>query len=173
MRFFTAFVLFAAAALSLNNVRAFPDGAPWGAANPASEQNCATCHFGSDPVHDSEALVIDGLPRPPVSGTAYDLEIIFEDPDTVIAGFQLIAMIEDRQAGIFGSSAADVEFIGAAIRSTAPVLYNERVSWIVEWRAPAVVASPIVFYVAASAANDDESPFGDTIHFRSYKLAAE
>ena len=173
MWFFTAFVLFAAAALSLNNARAFPDGAPWGAANPASEQNCATCHFGSDPIHDSEALVIDGLPRPPVSGTTYELEIILEDPDTVVAGFQLIAMSEEGQAGTFGSSAADVEFVGAAIRSTAPVQYNEGVSWTVEWRAPAVVASPVVFYIAASAANDDESPFGDTIHFRSYKLAAE
>ena len=165
--------MIAVAAFSWNAARAFPDGAPWGAANPAAEQNCATCHFGADPVRDSEALVIDGLPRQPAPGAIYELEIVFEDPDTVIAGFQLIAQAVDQQAGTFVSSVADVEFIGAAIRSTAPIRSDERVSWAVEWRAPGVVASPIVFYVAASAANDDGSPFGDTIHFRSYKLAAE
>ena len=165
--------MIAVAAFSWNAARAFPDGAPWGAANPAAEQNCATCHFGADPVRDSEALVIGGLPRQPAPGAIYELEIVFEGPDTVIAGFQLIAQAVNQQAGTFVSSVADVEFIGAAIRSTAPIRCDEGVSWAVEWRAPGVVASTIVFYVAASAANDDGSPFGDTIHFRSYKLAAQ
>ena len=30
-------------------------------ANPAAEQNCATCHFDAESVLDSEALVIIGL----------------------------------------------------------------------------------------------------------------
>ena len=173
MRFIIALVVIAVTALSLNAASAFPDGAPWGAANPAADQNCASCHFGADPVLDSETLVIDGLPQQPAPGTMYELKIIFADPDTVIAGFQLIAQAVDQQTGTFVSSADDIEFIGAAIRSTAPVRGVERVSWSVEWRAPEVVASPIVFYLAACAANDDGSPFGDTIHFRSYKLVKE
>ena len=173
MRVFIALVIFAVAAFSLKAARAFPDGAPWGAANPAAEQNCATCHFDADPVRDSEALVVEGLPRQPAPGAIYELEIIFEDPDTVIAGFQLIAKAGDQQAGTFVSSAAGVEFIGAAIRSTVPIRSDRRVSWAVEWRAPSAIASTVVFYVAASAANDDGSPFGDTIHFRSYELASE
>jgi hypothetical protein len=165
--------MIAAAAFTLNAARAFPDGAPWGAANPAAEQNCASCHFDADPVRDSEALVIYGLPQLPTPGAIYELEVFFGDPDTVTAGFQLIAQAADQQAGNFVSPAADVEFIGAAIRSTTPRRSDARVSWKLEWQAPDVIKSPIVFYVAASAANDDGSPFGDTIHFRSYELGAE
>ena len=173
MRAFIAYVTIAIAAFSVHAARAYPDGAPWGAANPAAEQNCATCHFGTDPVPDSEALVIKGLPRRPAPDSIYKLEIIFDDPDAVIAGFQLFAQAADHQAGTIVSSVADVEFIGAAIRSTMPIKNNRRFSWAVEWRAPGVVASNIDFYVAASASNDDGSPFGDTIHFRSYRITPE
>jgi hypothetical protein len=173
MRVFIALVTILVAAFSLNAAHAFPDGAPWGAANPAAEQNCATCHFDADPVRDSESLVIIGLPLKPAPGTIYELEIIFEDPETVVAGFQLIAQAGNQQAGTFFSREAEVEFIGAAIRSTAPIRSDGSVSWTVEWRAPTVIASPIVFYVAASAANDDGSPFADTIHFRFYRLTAD
>jgi hypothetical protein len=170
VRLYLALVTFAVAAFSLNAARAFPDGAPWGAANPAAEQHCASCHFDADPVRDSAALVIDGLPPEPQPGGIYPLRIVFRDPGMVTAGFQLIAHAGNVQAGTFASSDDEIEFIGAAIRSTAPLNDDEGVSWAVEWRAPGEVASPIVFYVAASAANDDGSPFGDTIHYRSYRL---
>jgi hypothetical protein len=159
--------------LSLNAARAFPYGAPWGAANPAAEQHCASCHFDNDPVHESSLLVIHGLPRWPAPGAIYELEIILEDPDTIVAGLQLMARASDEPAGTFISSDADVEFIGASIRSTVPVRSNDGVSWVLKWHAPAVVVSPVIFYVAAVAANDDRSPFGDTVHFRSYKLASD
>jgi hypothetical protein len=165
--------MIAVAVFTLNAARAFPDGAPWGAANPAAEQNCATCHFDADPIRDSAALVISGLPLYPAPDTIYELEIIFEDPDTVTAGFQLIAQAVNHEAGTFSSTEAEVEFIGAVIRSTAPVRSDARVLWKIEWRAPTAIVSPVVFYVAASAANDDGSPFGDTIHYRSYRLTAE
>ncbi len=165
--------MIAVAAFTLNAARAFPDGAPWGAANPTAEQNCATCHFDADPIRDSEALVISGLPLNPAPGTIYELKIILEDPDTVTAGFQLIAQAADQEAGAFVSTEAGIEYIGAVIRSTVPLRSDAGVSWDVEWRAPTVIVSPIVFYIAASAANDDGSPFGDTIHFRSYELTVD
>ena len=173
MRALVALALIAVAALSWNATRAFPDGAPWGAANPDAEQNCVTCHFGADPVRDSAALSIDGLPQETAPGAVYALQIILEDPELVIAGFQIVARAEDQQAGTFTTTIDHVEFIGAAIRSTAPIRGDARVSWAIEWRAPEVIASPIVFYVAASAANNDGSPFGDKIHFRSYRLSAK
>ena len=172
MRVFIALVTILVAAFSLNAARAFTDGAPWGAANPAAEQNCASCHFDADPVRDSESLLIIGLPLKPAPGVIYELEIIFEDPGTVVAGVQLIAQAGNQQAGTFFSTEAEVEFVGAAIRSTAPIRSDGSVSWTVQWRAPTVIA-PVVFYVAASAANDDGSPFGDTIHFRFYRLTAD
>ena len=51
-----------AAAFFLSDARAFPDGAPWGAANPAAEQDCAACHFDNEPLLASDGLVIHGLP---------------------------------------------------------------------------------------------------------------
>lgn len=160
-------------ALSMAGARAYPDGAPWGAANPAAEQNCASCHFDGAPIHDSEVLAIDGLPQQIAARETYELEITFSDPEATIAGFQLIAQAADQHAGTFVSSGASVEFVGAAIRSTVPIRNNDGISWPVEWRTSDVTSSPVVLYVAVTAANDDGSPFGDTIHFRSYKLEPE
>lgn len=157
-------------AFFLHDARAFPDGAPWGAANPAAEQDCAACHFGTEPVLASDALVIHGLPDNLHPGGTYSLSITFESPNIVVAGFQLIAQTTEKGAGLFTSGADDVEFIGASIRSTAPLRMSGRAVWEIEWRAPDELAGPIDFYLAASAANDDGSPFGDTVHFRSYRL---
>jgi hypothetical protein len=82
----------------------------------------------------------------------------------------MIAQAEEDQAGTFVSAAANVESIGAAIRLTTPVQNNGTVSWALQWHAPIKFSPPIVFYVAATAANDDGSPLGDSIHFRSYEL---
>lgn len=161
------------AAFTLNAALAFPDGAPWGAANPAAEQHCATCHFGSEPIRDSGALRIVGLPAQAMAGEIYHLQVVFDDPQVVTAGFQLIADAQGQEAGTFASQETGIEFIGAAIRSTVTTKTEKGISWSVDWRAPVDLASPITFYLAASAANDDGSPFGDTIHYRSYRLAAE
>lgn len=166
-------LLATAAAFAVNVARAYPDGAPWGAANPAAEQHCAICHFGADAVHDSAALRIDGLPSKPVPGSCYELKISFDDPAIVIAGFQLLARAREQDAGTFSSDASETEFVGSAIRSTAAVINNNGVYWEIKWRAPERIMLPIVFHVAASAANDDGSPFGDTIHYKSYEITAK
>lgn len=155
----------------INVASAFPDGAPWGAANPAVEQNCAACHFDAEAAHDSETLNLEGLPEQPYPGEIYDLEVNFIDPNIVTAGFQLIARAGENSAGLLTADIDAVEFIGASIRSTAPLRISERAVWAVRWQAPEIFREPIVFYLAASAANDDGSPFGDTIHFRSYSVA--
>lgn len=165
--------LIVSAAFTVNAALAFPDGAPWGAANPAAEQHCASCHFGAEPIHDSSALIIDGLPARPVAGANYVLAIVFDDPQIVTAGFQLLAHAAGSDAGTFSSEEDNVEFVGSAIRSTAPAKSENGVSWNVEWRAPGELSLPIVFYIGASAANDDGSPFGDTIHYRSYRIESD
>lgn len=170
MRGSFALAAFIFAAVFVIDARAFPDGAPWGAANPAIEQNCANCHFGAEPVLDSPALLIQGLPEKFNPGETYDLAIIFADPNIVIAGFQLIARAVNDDSGKFTVAGDDIEFIGASIRSIAPQRSPGRAAWSIHWRAPEDIVGAIDFYVAASAANDDGSPFGDTIHFRSYRL---
>lgn len=173
MRALFFLAVFATATITLGAVRAFPNGAPWGSANPAAEQNCASCHFGAEPIIDSTALLIKGLPQQLLPGGVYELEVILKDVNAATAGFQLFAFSVDGPAGTVVSSEAGVEFIGAAIRSTVPIQEDAGFSWTLQWRTMQVISSPIIFYVAANAANDDASPFGDTIHFRSYKLLTE
>lgn len=158
-------------AFYLHDAQAFPDGAPWGAANPAAEQDCAACHFGNEPVLASDNLALSGLPKKLEAGVTYDLAITFEHPGIVTAGFQVIAQAAEQDAGKFTASADNIEFIGSSIRSTMPLRMSGRALWEIQWHAPEKISGPIDFFVAASAANDDGSPFGDTIHFRSYRLS--
>jgi hypothetical protein len=155
------------------SARAFPDGAPWGAANPNAAENCGTCHFDNDAVHESALLVIDGLPDELSADTLYELVVRFDNAGAVAAGFQMIVSAQSQLVGNFSSPLENTESAGAAIRSTAPIVNNGSVSWPVQWRTPTTVALPIEIYVAALAANGDQSPLGDTVHFQSYEFRAE
>jgi len=170
MRVISSCTVAVAALCLMRAAQAYPDGAPWGAAIPAAEQNCASCHFGLDPVHDSESLIISGLPDRPEPETTYELIVVFDAPGSVSAGFQLIALAEDGRAGTIVSAGANLEFIGSSVRSTVPQKSDGEKTWAINWRAPDEASTTITFYVAASAANDDQSPFGDTIHFRALML---
>jgi len=149
---------------------AFPDGAPWGAANPAATDHCANCHFDNDPVHDSKALSVEGLEDVMEPGNDYPLTIVLADTNAVTAGFQLIASADGQPVGLFTSAESNTETAGAAIRSTAPVPSEGIVRWTLNWHAPETGKQPIVFYAAATAANLDGSPFGDLIHYRAYTV---
>ena len=152
---------------------AYPEGAPWGAANPKSEANCATCHFDNEALQNSRALVVEGLPEEVAPDTSYELIVVFENPEGVAAGFQLIVWSDDSEAGTFTSAAENTEAVGSAIRSTAPVIKEGSVSWAFRWKAPAIITKPITFYLAATAANHDLSPLGDRVHFNSYRISPE
>jgi hypothetical protein len=145
---------------------AYPDGAPWGAANPADEEHCASCHFEHAPVHESAAIEVSGLPSQLSPDESYALSIELLDDTAISAGFQLIVSAADENPGRISSSAADVEFIGTAIRSTAPLISDRKFAWALQWHTPSVINLPLTLFVAVASANDDGSPFGDTIHFR-------
>lgn len=147
---------------------AYPEGAPWGAANPDARESCGTCHYDYEPVRDSAALSIAGLPGEPVKGERYRLTIRFAPGEAAVAGFQLIAAApEGAAAGSLESDAAGIETAGAAARSSEAVAVDPDAAWEVTWRTPDELPGMITFYIAASAANDDLSPFGDRIHYRS------
>ena len=152
---------------------AYPEGAPWGAANPNAEENCATCHFDSEAVHDSTALTVEGLPAELSPDKSYELSVIFENPDGAAAGFQLIAWSDNSDAGVFESESDNVEVFGSAMRSTSPVVEEGLVSWLIRWHTPANITKSMTIYVAATAANHDQSPLGDQVHFRSYQFRQE
>lgn len=154
----------AAVAVSLLLVTAafaYPDAAPWGAANPAAAESCASCHYDFEPVLESTALTLDGLPDRPRPGKSYALTIAFAPESAEASGFQLIAT-----AGRLSAEAPDIESENNASRSTEVRTEDDPLTWQVDWQAPDALNEPIVFYLAASAANHDQSPFGDQIHYR-------
>ena len=157
-------------AASIGAALAFPDGAPWGAADPAAQDHCGNCHFDSDPAFESEALTISGFPQRAEPGARYRLTVALSDPDAVIAGFQMIATAGDGAGGSFSSDLPGVEAAGSAIRSIEPVSADNGARWSVEWHAPAGGERAVVFRVAVTAANHDGSPFGDRVHYRAFTV---
>jgi len=160
-------------ALGYQAARAFPDGAPWGAADPDAAENCATCHFDGETVRNSQALAVEGLPENLSPGTLYELVVTFQNPGGVAAGFQMIAWAGNHSAGTFASRATHTETVGTAIRSIAPTKKAGPVSWPVQWRTPPTIDTTVSIHVAAAAANDDQSPLGDRIHFRGYEIVPQ
>jgi len=149
---------------------AYPEGAPWGAANPDATESCANCHYDYEPVANSPALSIEGLPANVVPGQRYSLVVRLVDDEARVSGFQILASRPQGDAGMFGSDAADIESDGEASRSTAVRTQAERFEWPLWWQAPAQGADDVVLFLAASSANDDQSPFGDRIHYRRFRL---
>lgn len=159
----------AALAAASTSVHAYPEGAPWGAANPAAAESCSTCHFDAEPTLNSAALEIIGLPRHPVAGRQYPLELTLAAADTVTAGFQLV-VASDGDTGWFSTTSAKLDSEGGAVRSNEPEapIDGQAVSWSFVWQAPAELTLPAIFFAAATAANDDGSPLGDAIHYRAF-----
>ena len=150
---------------------AYPEGAPWGASDPDAAENCESCHFDYEPVRESGALTIDGLPDRAEPGRTYRLTVRFAEPDAIIAGFQMLARGDDDAVGAFTSTQQDVEFIGTAIRSTRPLPAADYAEWEMTWTAPARAGAEVTLLLAAMRANDDGSPFGDQAHFRRFVVA--
>jgi len=163
-------LLLAAGALAVTAARAYPDGAPWGASDPAADESCASCHYDYEPVADSAAITIDGLPDAMTAGTTYTLELRFDPDEARVAGFQVTLRADGGDPGAFVAGPDDVEMAGGAVRSTKPREAEGGATWVVDWRSPDDPDASVEFLVAASAANDDQSPFGDTIHYRAIRV---
>ena len=112
---------------------AYPEGAPWGAADPNAEENCTTCHFDNEAVQNSSELTVEGLPDELAPDTTYELTVTFDNLEGVAAGFQLIAWGDDPNTGNFMSEADNTETVGSAIRSTSPIVKEGSVSWTLRW----------------------------------------
>ena len=154
---------------------AYPEGAPWGAADSSASEHCSSCHWERDAVPQSEAIVLQGLPATLPAGEQYSLQLSLEGTTFEVSGFQVIALMERGTAGTFtaGDDDAETSVHGTAIRSTAGRPSEEgSVKWRFDWRAPIGKLESITFLIAASAANNDQSPFGDQIHYREITVPA-
>lgn len=146
---------------------ALPNGAPWGSANPKVQPNCSSCHFDGEAVTESGAIVLSGLPDHAVGGEVYELTLKFKMPVEGATGFLISA-----NDGAFSAQRPDLEFRGSEIRSISPSAGSDA-QWTFTWAAPASWEKPVVFEIGVNAANDDASPFGDEIHFRTYSVDAK
>ena len=150
-----------------NAALAYPDGAPWGVAKPASGQNCNSCHHDYDLEKDSPLISLGGLPASVRTGETYALTLRFAPSDAEIAGFMLSA-----SAGAFSEDSNGIEANEQEVRSTNPVPAGDGASWRVDWTAPEDLSEEVFFYAVINGADNDASPFGDVIHFKMFEAAA-
>ena len=160
------------------NAWAYGEGAPWGAADPQSPEHCAGCHWERDAIDPSQHVTIERLPDAYEPGKRYVFMIHLRGVAAAVSGFQLMATAEGQLAGVFSADPGDnplteVSATGNAIRSTRVVqISGTEALWTVVWKAPAEGTCPITFLLAATAANDDQSPFGDQVHYQRFTVPA-
>lgn len=168
-----------AAALFATTVRlvashAYAEGAPPGFSGGFKEDSCHACHFHANPNSGPGRVTIEGVPATFAPGERYTLTITLRRAGMKLAGFQLAARFRDSgaQAGTMAPGPGDGERAG--IESQAGVQYAgqkkagtevaaDATQWTIEWTAPKG-GSPVIFHVAANAANGDESVDGDFVY---------
>ena len=146
---------------------AYPNGAPWGAAQPTNPENCSSCHYDFEPVADSDQVLVDGLPARIQPGEPFALRLTLTDRHARTSGFQLLVTSADDIA--IDCDRERVECIVNGARSTATeLLKDDKAVW--ELTLTPAGSGPVTLTIAASAANDDQSPFGDRIHYREIQI---
>lgn len=149
--------------------QAFPDGAPWEVA--AEPDGCNQCHFDATAIEESPALRITGLPERIEPGATYELTLALLEASIAKAGFLLTASEGPAPAGRFKALDDRTAAQGAQARSTEAGANPERVDrteWTLEWTAPEEPLGAVSFAVWANVGNDDQSPFGDATHKRTW-----
>ncbi|MEO1251038.1 MAG: choice-of-anchor V domain-containing protein [Pseudomonadota bacterium] len=145
---------------------AFPDGAPWGSADPDSFSSCASCHFDHEPVGRSPDIMLKGLPEIATPGETYPLDLVFAANGAASAGFVLSA-----SSGTFDADRPDLETRNGEARSIEPAPADAMMQWPLIWRADIDEgAATVVFHAAVNGANGDQSAFGDAVHFRKFEI---
>ena len=149
------------------------------------EPSCHQCHFDQAMNEPGKALAIRGLPARVEAGQTYELVVSLSQPGMQRGGFQLSARYAEgsqkkQQAGSLSASTSratvqserGVQYLNHTPEGTA-LLAPDSSRWRLSWKAPDTVQGPVVFHVAANAANGDASEFGDTIHALALTLQPE
>lgn len=164
---------------------AYPGGAPPGFSGGFGEQSCHACHFEVETINAKPGqLTLAGVPERFAAGQQYPLTITLTRPGMAIGGFQLTARIEDggAQAGTIElppgekerlavQAQSNIQYVNQRHKGTAPSEPGT-VQWTVLWTAPQT-AAPVVFHVAANAADNDESVRGDYIYTAAARAAPQ
>jgi hypothetical protein len=145
------------------------------------EETCRSCHFDYDLNPDGGSLKITGIPKKLSEKERIDIEITVEREALEVAGFQFSARYPDgSQAGSFDIAGKDrimfsasvpdsLEYVQHSDAGTDPTDKNLS-SWKLMWKVPESISEPVIFNIAANAANGDQSEFGDFIYAREIKV---
>lgn len=179
---FGAFVPCAAAAAAAAG-GAYVDGPPPGHAGGFDEPSCHACHFENALNAEGGALEIEAPPRYS-PGAQYTLRLVIRHPELRRAGFQLAARFaagpdRGKQAGVLRVAPEigrvtrlnDVAY-AHHVRAGTQVERAGEATWSIEWTAPGRATADVIVHVAANAANNDNSEFGDRIYTASATVLA-
>jgi hypothetical protein len=138
------------------------------------EPTCRSCHFDGPEQPDDVVLSIEGTPAAWSPGQAYELEVVLHGEPLRRGGFQLAVRYSEgdragTQAGSLAGNdrrvalteSAGIAYLHHTLEGTRPSSPGQ-IRWPFTWTAPER-GGPIAFHVAANAANDDNSEFGDLI----------
>lgn len=143
------------------------------------ENTCQQCHEAGTAGEPPGELTLEGVPETYVPGMSYQLTITLAHPGLRGAGFQISA----REDGINMSSGTDAGFLAPVdertrtsdddraratyVQHTGPGTAGHspgQASWTIEWVAPDGLGTPVVFHLAAVAADGDGTPLGDAVY---------
>jgi hypothetical protein len=140
------------------------------------ERTCHECHFDNDPDSPGGTLAVRGFPGAYEPGRAYVLEIVLTRSGTGRGGFQLAirhaegdrrgtdaGIMEPGTPGVVLVDTLGVHYAQHTTEATTPVT-RDTIRWTVHWTAPDAGSGRIALNVAANAANNDDSPFGDYVY---------
>jgi hypothetical protein len=161
-----------ASRLSLHRV-----GPPPGHTGGFGEPTCRACHFDADLNEPGGDLSLGGTPAAYVPGRAYEITVALKRAGMLRGGFQMTARFASgagagSQAGEFtpGDGGTQVVWdtvkrVGYAEHTTlGTAATGGAARWTLRWTAPPRAGGPVVFHIAANAANDDDSPLSDFIY---------
>lgn len=156
---------------------AYQSGPMPGVTGGFGEPTCRMCHQGKPPGIRDGKLTLEA-PTGYRAGETYQLRVTLVRRGLQVGGFEIAARFQSRPAG--GVQAGTLRALDPRTQvvtgGTRTVQYAQhtaagskiappgRLTWVVEWRAPDEAPGPVVFHVAANAANGDASPLGDVIH---------
>lgn len=154
---------------------AYADGPPPGFSGGFEEGSCHACHFDKEPNSGGGRVTIEGIPAKFAAGERYTLTVTVTHAGMTRAGFQLTARFKDSraQAGTLAPGPGEAERV--SVRSDSGVQYagqtkagstvgaGDPVMWTIEWTAPQR-GGPVMFHVAANAADGNESADGDYVY---------
>jgi hypothetical protein len=146
------------------------------------EQSCHLCHLDNPLNAPGGSVELAGTPPTYAAGQTYPITVTVAREDVRRAGFEISARFasgrqKGRQAGTWRVLDGRAQLIPGAVDKALTFVQHNLAgsrtsapgsnSWTIEWTAPSPVGGPVLFNVAANAANNDDSPLGDYIYLKS------